>query len=232
MAFCQYCGSPLGAIDKFCCVCGKPVITQAQWTANTNNIKPDNLNNPQFTSAPVFRQQPLQQSNPQNINPQYLQQTVSPQQTAYGNPPYTNFNLLIDNPFDRQVFETIKALNWLDKDQPSSDAIFCIVKDFPFSYQLKDSSGKTPEYFVLQVNVEVFKDREIDEILKITQKINCFFTTCKTYITSPLINSNDSINGIYILYCIKKNLIRDIKDTLEEAIDEMSIIASNILEHL
>lgn len=223
MAFCQYCGSPLGATDKFCCICGKSIISQSQWSDNVNNINPENLYHPQFVSTPVFNQQPLPQSHPHNIHPQ---------QSFCGNQTNTNFYPIIDNPFDRQVFETIKALNWLDRDQPSPDAISCIVNDFPFSYQLKDSSGKTPEYFILQVNVEVFTDRKIDEILKLTQKINCFITTCKTYITSPLINSNDSINGIYILYCIKKKLIKDIKETLEEAFDEMSIIASNILENL
>ena len=246
----------MGEKDKFCSVCGKPSFSQNSSDGSFQPQTYQNNNNYQMGGAPIFQQQngpqvfqppqgqslfqhspgqnyqqPIIQTNQHQYGSQQPMQYGYSQQPILSNP-QSGFIPYIDNPFDRQVFEIIKSLNWLDPEQPNEEAIFCMVNEFPFSYQLKDSKGLTPDYFVLQVNVTDFKDRKLDEVLKLTQDINSYLLTSKVYATSPRINSNDAINGVHMLYSIKKQLIRDIKETLEEGVEEMRMIAAHILDNI
>lgn len=255
MPFCQYCGSQLGETDKFCSVCGKLSFSQnpgygsfpPQTYQNNNNYQRGDAIVFQQNGPQVFQQPQVQPGFQHSPGQNYQHPITQPAQHQYGSPmsmqpgypQYPNLGNLqnafvpyIDNPFDQQVFEIIKSLNWLDPDPPNKDAIFCMVNELPFSYQLKDSKGSTPDYFVLQLNVTDFKNHKLEEILRLTQEINSYLLTSKAYATSPKINSDDDINSIQLLYCIKKHLIRDIKETLEEAVNELRMIAVNILENI
>lgn len=87
MPFCQYCGSQLNETDKFCCICGKPVIIQPPVGNNINPGQNFNQNsfNPQPGNPPVFSQQqgmqsqPMQQGYPQQTMQQGFSQPQSPQ---------------------------------------------------------------------------------------------------------------------------------------------------------
>ena len=246
MPFCQYCGSQLGETDKFCSLCGRPSFSQNP-VGGSFELQTYQNNNFRRGDATLFQKQGGPQVFQQSPGHNYQQTIIQPDQNPYGSQqsmqqeftlrpvlgnPQNAFIPYIDNPYDRQVFEIIKSLNWLDSEQSDKDAIFCIDNEFPFSYQLKDSKGATPDYFVLQVNVMDFKDHKLDEMLKLTQEVNTYLLTSKVYITSPRINLEDDINRIHVIYCIKKKLIRDIKETLEEAVNEMRMITAHILENI
>lgn len=165
--------------------------------------------------------QPSQQSNQQ---PNF--QAGFPQQ------PYQQsiFNL-IDNPFDREVYEVLRSKGWIDKDQLTNDSLMCVIDgDLYFQYILKNNQDETPDEFTLLLKIGDFKDKKLDKILRLCQDWNSYLSTCKVYVSSPLLNSNDDENLICVMYCIPKSYISDINLTLERAIEEIYSLAKEITE--
>ena len=254
MPFCQFCGSQVAHTDKFCCVCGKPTL----YRSSINTVSPESTgtqisygNTP--GNPPIFGQStnPGIDQNQNHLYPKYSYSQPTQKESSYSSSPQQNFVNIeenkkwdtpnnscseintfvqkIDNPFDRQVFDVLKAKGWLDSEQKSNEAIMCMADELPFMYIVKDSLNQTPEQFVLLVTIDYFKDKDFDRLLKLCQEWNSYFLTSKVYLDSPYLKKDTLQNKIFIIYAIDRRLVTDIDKTLEVALEDLVPLLQEVI---
>lgn len=250
MPFCQYCGSQLSQADKFCCVCGCPVIGQQPSGNSFNDNNNYNLNkvDSQPGNPPVFSQmtgdasQSLQQSYPrQQVAPRYPEQKFSSQGAYYGNSFNTQTNEgsqqsselktkinPLDDEFHKKIWEYAKERGWIDAEQPEKEDLWLNIDGESYIFPLLNKDGSIYNEFTLIKGVTQFQKKHTDIVIQLI-----LITAASSFVSRLSIESQKigfkSFNYVTVNCTLPKELINDISFAFYISLKDMKKLGDQFI---
>lgn len=251
MPFCQFCGSQLNEIDKFCCICGKPVIVQQSvgnpfnqgQNFNQNNFITQAGNPPIFSQPEGFSPKPIQQGFTQQTLPNSYPEQNFPnhnlpsdsnlshqvnKEEDYDNNLKKQINPLEDD-FHKKIWEFAKDRGWIDKEQPIKEDLWLNINGELYIYPLLQNDGSLCHNFTLIKGISEFKKKHSEIIIQLILN-----TASSTYISrlsaeTQQIGFFKSFNQITATCVIPKKLINDVSLAFDIALKDMKELGDRFL---
>lgn len=226
MSFCQYCGSQIGDLDKFCCVCGQPNVLLEQPNINQPHTTQNNSQGQPFQQSiqqgylqgQQYPQQPIQHGYSQ----QPFQQQFSQSQLPFNLSPLLYKTIQADN-ITKEIFDYIQARGWLNQDPSDSTDINFKINDLDFSFPVLDDKSLIINKICIIGCITNFEDNEYEKIAYITMMFPRFEFSSIPIIYSKVLNENDERNLLAFQFILDKSIVSDslklfdfvIKDIME-----------------